>query len=304
MIACRLSHRAATAITLVLLVPPAFAQYGTPSPEIQPNNYPPALPARRGPGPTLVFERLGEIPLPGPLGASSGFAADGLVVIPVEGGWARVAPETGATPSIVAAIDPPATVEWVVSSNGKRRFRTTAEGLVEAQHRSREGKKWASSWKIVAPNSILAPPILLGPRLCYAGLDDRVTCVRASNGHRLWAVDLGDRLSRGLTAWPASGDPSIDGEVLLAVPDDGASVIALDAYDGRRVATFDLPATHHFASSALVLSRDRIAIARKGYQDREAALVLLRLTRPPPAGPPRPVSYNGGFPARTGPSGR
>jgi hypothetical protein len=46
------------------------------------------------------------------------------------------------------------------------------------------------------------------------------------------------------------------------VPDDGASVIALDAYDGRRVATFELPATHHFASSALVLSRDRIAIAR------------------------------------------
>ena len=252
----------------------------------------------------LVFERLGEIPLPGPLGMASGFAADGFVLIPVEGGWARVAPESGATPSIVPQIDPPATVEWVASSNGKRRFRTTPEGLVEAEHRSRGGKKWASSWKIVAPNSILAPPLLLGPRLCYAGLDDRVTCVRASNGHRLWAVDLGDRLSRGLTSWPASGDPTIDGEILLAVPDDGASVIALDAYDGRRVATYELPATHHFASSALVVARDRIAIARKGYEDGEAALVLLRLTRPPPAGPPSPLPYNGGSPARTGPSGR
>jgi hypothetical protein len=287
-----------------LLGPPAFAQYGASGPEVQPNNYPPALPARRGPGPALIFERLGEIPLPGPLGARPGFAADGFVVIPLEGGWARVAPETGATPTIVATIDLPRTVEWVASPNGKRRFRTTPEGIVEAQRRSRGGKKWASSWKIVAPNSIFAQPLLLGPRLCYAGLDDRVTCVRASNGHRLWTVDLGDRLSRGLTSWPAGGDPSIDPEILLAVPDDGASVIALDAYDGRRVANFDLPATHHFASSALVVSRDRIAIARKGYEDREAALVLLRLTRPPPAGPPRPAPYNDGSPARTGPSGR
>jgi len=304
-IACRLSHLAAPTITLALLVSPSFAQYGTTTgPDVQPNNYPPALPARRGPGPTLVFERIGEIPLPGPLGANLGFAADGLVVIPVEGGWAKVAPDAGATPSIVAAVDAPPAVEWVVSANGKRRFRTTAEGLVEAERRKRGGKKWSSSWKIVAPNSILAPPLLLGPRLCYAGLDNRVTCVRASNGHRLWAVDLGDRLSRALTSWPESGDPAIDGEVLLAVPDDGASVIALDAYDGRRITTLDLPATHHFASSALVVSGDRIAIARRGYEDREAALVLLRLTRPKPTGPPAPVPYNGGSPARTGPSGR
>ena len=147
----------------------------------------------------------------------------------------------------------------------------------------------------------MAPPILLGPRLCYAGLDDRVTCVRASNGHRVWAVDLGDRLSRGLTCWPACGKGPVDGEILLVVPDDGASLIALDAYDGRRVATFDLPAPQRFASSAIVVSGDRIAIARKGYDTREAALVLLRLMPPPPAAPPGPLPYNEGSPARTGP---
>ena len=304
MIACRLSHRSVRALAIALLVSPGLAQYGTTTPDTQPNNYPPALPARRGPGPALVFERLGEIKLPGPLGATSGFAADGLVVIPVEGGWVRVAPEVDATPTMIPAVDPPLAPEWIVSANGKRRFRTTPEGLVEAQRRSRGRKKWVSSWRIVAPNSILAPPLLIGPRVCYAGLDDRVTCVRASNGHRLWAVDLGDRLSRGLTAWPASREGAVDGEILLVVPDDGASVIALDAYDGRRVASFELPATHHFASSALVASRDRIAIARKGYEDRDAALVLLRLTHPPPPGVPRPVSYNDGSPARTGPSGR
>ena len=306
-IARRLSRVCAGTFAFVLLGVPAVAQYGSSTPDVQPNNYPSALPARRGSGPTLVFERLGEVALPGPLGARSGWVDGGDVVIPVEGGWARVAPELDATPSILPVVDVPESLEWVASSDGKRRFRTTPEGLVEAERRSRGRKKtWSASWRIVAPNSIMAPPILLGARLCYAGLDDRVTCVRASNGHRLWAVDLGDRLSRGLACWPACGDGVAGGELVLAVPDDGASVIALDAYDGRRVATFELPATHHFASPALVVSRDRIAIARKGYDDREAALVLLRLAPPPPppASPPGPVPYNGDSPARTGPSGR
>ena len=301
MTACRLSRHGAAIFALVLIVSPALAQYGSSGPDAQPNNYPPALPARRGPGPVLVFERLGEIALPGPLGGRSGFLSDGLAVLPVEGGWARVAPETDAIPSIVPSIDVPETPEWIPSSDGKSRYRTTAEGLVEAQHRSRVRKRWVSSWTIVAPNSIMAPPILLGPRLCYAGLDDRVTCVRASNGHRVWAVDLGDRLSWGLTCWPACGKGPVDGEILLVVPDDGASLIALDAYDGRRVATFDLPAPQRFASPALVVSGERIAIARKGYDAREAALVLLRLTPPPPAAPTGPLPYNDGSPAPTGP---
>lgn len=304
MIACRLSRHGAGIFAFALLASPTFAQYGSSTPEIQPNNYPPALPMRRVPGPLLVFERLGEIALPGPLGGASGFLADGLVVIPVAIGWARVAPETDATPSIVPAVDVPERSEWIASADGKHRYRTTPEGLVEAEHRSRVRKRWVASWKIVAPNSIMAPPILLGPRLCYAGLDDRVTCVRASNGHRLWAVDLGDRLSWGLSCWPACGNSAVDGEILLVVPDDGASVIALDAYDGRRITTFDLPATQRFASPALVVSRDRIAVARKGYDDREAALVLLRLTPPPPTGPADPVPYNDESAVRTGPSRR
>jgi hypothetical protein len=302
--ACRLSRHGAGIFALALSTLPALAQVGSSGPEIQPNNYPPALPARPRPGPNLAFERLGEIALPGPLGTRPGFLSDGVVVLPVEGGWARVAPETDAKPSIVPTIDEPQTSEWITSADGKRRYRTTQEGLVLAQHRSRVRKKWVGSWKIVAPNSIMAPPILLGPRLCYAGLDDRVTCVRASNGHRLWAVDLGDRLSRGLACWPACGGRTVDGEVLLVVPDDGASLIALDAYDGRRITTFELPPTQRFASPALVAARERIAIARKGYDDKEAALVLLRLIPPPHGAAPGAVPYNDASPVRTGPSGR
>jgi hypothetical protein len=240
--ACRLTRRGAGILSLVLVAAPALAQYGTSSsPEVQPNNYPPALPARHGPAPVLVFERVGEIVLPGPLGPGPGFLAEGLVVLPVAGGWARVAPEADATPSIVPSVDRPEASEWIVSPNGKHRYRTTQEGLVEAEHRSTVRKRWVSSWRIVAPNSIMAPPILLGPRLCYTGLDDRVTCVRASNGHRLWAVDLGDRLSRGLSCWPDCTNRDVNGEILLVVPDDGASIIALDAYDGHKVTRLSSP---------------------------------------------------------------
>ena len=304
MIARRLSRLHAGAFALAIVVSPALAQYGSSNPEVQPNNYPPALPVRNGPGPVLVFDRLGEIALPGPLAARSAWVAGDIVVVPVEGGLASVAPEAGATPSIGAASELPAVAEWVLSQNGKRRYRTTLEGRVEAERLSHRGKHWSRSWRIVAPNSIPSLPILVGPRLCYCGLDDRVTCVRASNGHRLWAVDLGDRLSRSLTLWPASVNGAADGAILLAVPDDGASVMALDAYDGRRVATYELPAHQRFASPALVVAGDRIAIPRKGYDDREAALVLLRLMPPPPAAPPSAVPYNGGPPLRTEPSGR
>jgi len=300
---CRLSTRHAVGLALALVVVPASAQYGSSTPDVQPNNYPPALPARRGPGPSLNFERLGEIALPGPLTGRTAWIADGLVAVPVEGGVARVAPDSGATPVMTEGSEPPA-AEWIVSPNGKRRYRTTQEGLVEAERRSRARRGWSRSWRIVAPNSILSPPVLVGLRLCYAGLDDRVTCVRASNGHRLWAVDLGDRLSRALAIWSAEGSGGTAGEIVLAVPDDGASVIALDAYDGRRVATYELLSHHHFASPALVVAGDRIAIARKGYDDREAALVLLRLTPPAPTGTPSAVPYNGAPPLIPEPSGR
>jgi hypothetical protein len=287
------------------------AQYGSTGQEVQPNNYPPALPERRGPPPRFVFESLGEIALPGPLASSPAFLSGNLVAIPVASGIARVAPEPGAVPEVIAAEaqSPPV---WVEAPGGKRRFRATPEGIVEAQTWSRTRKRWVHRWKIVAPNSFLAAPVLIGPRLCYAGLDDLVTCVRASNGHRLWADDLGDRISRPIARWPGTpseaelkrGEHGIEGEMLLVVPDDGASLIALDAYDGTRLAVFDLPPPRRFASSAIVFAGDRIALARKGYEDKEAALVLLRLN---PAAKPKSgaaVPYNDPSPKPAVPSGR
>jgi hypothetical protein len=309
---CRRALRAAS-FGVALLASPALAQYGQGTTEVQPNNYPPALPNRHGPAPELVFELLGEVALPGPLGGSPAWVSDDRVAIPVASGLARVAPEPGAQPTVGPEEPPPTRAEWLVAPSGTRRYRATPEGIVEAERWSTTRKRWVHRWRIVAPNSLLAMPVLLGPRLCYAGLDDRVTCVRASNGHRLWAVDLGDRLSLPMTRWPAAspaadaapvGDRAVEGTILLVVPDDGASVIALDAFDGRRVARFDLPPTHRFASPAMVLGGDRIAVARKGYTDQEAFLVLLRLVPPPKPAAPGAVPYNGASPIPAGSPGR
>ena len=93
----------------------------------------------------------------------------------------------------------------------------------------------------------------------------------------------------------ARSDRALEGDILLVVPDDGASVIALDAYDGRRVASYQLPANQRFLSAALVSPGDQIALARKGYAEDDTALVVLRLA---------PEPYNEASPAATGSHGR
>lgn len=295
--------------------PAVRAQY-TPqtNPESLPNQYPPPLPARRGPAPKIAFELAGEVALPGPLAEGAPWVTEGSVFVPVAAGVARVAPTAGASPEILPSVETPAGDGWVVAPGGTRRFRATAEGLVECEKRASARKRWKRAWRIVAPNATLAPPLVVGPRLCYPGLDDRVTCVRASNGHRLWSVDLGDRLSRAIAAWPPllatperarRRDRSVEGEVLLVVPDDGASLIALDAYDGTRLTSYDLPAVKNiFKSAPFVFAEGRIAVVRKGYRADEAAVTLLDLVPAPETKPAGPLPYTSASPTPASPARR
>jgi hypothetical protein len=312
------------AITVLLLavssvVSPERAQYSPTSPDTLPNNYPPPLPERRGPSPKLTFTIVGEIAVTGPLGDGSAWTQGGDVYVPSASGVWRIPPVIGATPEALAPVPPPGDADggWRMAANGLRRYRSTLEGIVEAQKRRSVRSHWRRDWRIVAPNATPAPPLLIGPRLCYAGLDDRVTCVRASNGHRLWAVDLGDRISRPIAAWPVHpprekpakrGDRSLEGEVLLVVPDNGASIVALDAYDGTKIAAYELPAAkNRFASAPFVFASERIAVVRKGYATDEAALTLLDLVAAPPptsAEPAGGVPYNAGSPSTPKPPGR
>ena len=296
-------RRAAIAVALLVTIAPASGQYGPTSGETLPNNYPPPLPERQGPAPKLRFELDREIDLEGPIAAPEAWAEGNAVVIPLASGTQRIdlkadAPETS---GIRAELPPDPAGQWIVSSTGTRRYRATAEGVIEAEKRRKEGTSWRRSWKIVAPNATPAPPILIGPRLCYAGLDDRVTCVKAKNGHRLWTTDLGDRLSRPIARWPSASparvapttaDRTIEGEILLAVPDNGASMIALDAYDGRRLATYDLPPAARLVSGPLVFADDGIVAVREAFDKRQVAVLVLRLV------------HNEAPPTSTAPSGR
>ena len=82
---------------------------------------------------------------------------------------------------------------------------------------------------------------------------------------------------------PAAKPMAVD--VVLVVPDDGASVIALDAYDGSRLASFagEAPPTAKRLVSAPLVTPDGIVIvAHQGYVPEEAAVVVLHLDAPEP----------------------
>lgn len=288
------------ALVAVLSTSGSAAQTAVAGQEAYPNNYPPALPSRKGPPPPkFVFELLGEVKLPGPLPEGPMVLEDGRLRLAVAGGTAWVEPRPDATAEIQGAdaaiggvAAPMATDDgWVLSPDGELRFRIDDDGRIRAQHRSRWSRDgWRKAWTIKAPRAVATPPLVLGPRLFFAGMDDRIYAVRADNGHRLWAVDVGERVSRPLTRW--SGIiPAIDArtrkvrpetlDVLLVVPDSGDAIDALDAWDGTIVGRFPVPAADGWLTSPpVVVGETSVAVARQGYVPEEAALALFALRSP------------------------
>lgn len=287
----------------------ASAQVPTTSTTV-PNQYPPALPLRKGPPPPrLAIDLLREVPIPGPLREGAlrltpeGIEVplpDGVVVLPLSDDGKAVIARDAENPS---GTDEAA---WVVGPDGLLRFRAEPDGhlLAERFHRCAR-KGWRKTWRLRLPAAIPAPPVIVGRRLCFTALDDQAYCLRADNGHRLWAVDLGERVSQSLAVWSGAlplesatpgGSKDLRLDLLLVVPDSGASLIALDPYNGQRLATFT-PPSGWFASAPVVLPDDRIAVARKGYAAEEAALTLLSIRSPAPL----PAPANGALPYNAAP---
>jgi outer membrane protein assembly factor BamB len=135
----------------------------------------------------------------------------------------------------------------------------------------------------------------VGGRVLFGSLDNQVYAVRADNGHRLWALDVGERVSRPLALW--HGTVEAEGEMrevdaVLVAPDDALALIALDVYDGTRLATFavgTLPEGNAIVSAPLVASDGRVVVAHQGYAPEEAELLVLHLG-PAPSPAPRPGS--------------
>ncbi len=299
----------AAGLAVALLAAGVAQAQGTPAPTSLtiPNQYPPALPQRKGPEPPrLTLEVRREVPLPGPLGDGPLVVVGDAVRVPLAAGSA-LAPFISGDPRLVPAPAPgaaPAPDPWTYHPNGRLRYRGEEGGFLEAEERGpwpRSG--WHRAWTLRLPSGVAAPPVVVGRRLCLTAQDDQVYCLRADNGHRLWAADLGERVSRAPVVWSTSipsdarrrGSALTTLDVLLVVPDSGGSIVGLDAYDGRRLTAFELPPGAAFASAPVVLSDDRIALARRGYDPADAALMVLQIEAPDahPGPDGAPVSYNG-----------
>ena len=275
--------------------------------EAYPDKYPPALPERKGPPPPrFVFERLGQIDLPGPLPDGRLELVDGRIRLAVAGGVAWMTPDPGSAATITGenpeespntAEPAPATMGWVVAPDGEMRFGIDAEGRIVGQRLSSLSKgKWKKEWMIRSPRATKTPPLLVGPRLFYTGVDDRIYAVRASNGHRLWAIDVGEPVSRPLVWWRCSVpvmDPMLQRplpvfiDILLLVPDGGGALVAYDLYDGAALGRFVLPADQGWLTTPpAVIDDTRVVVARQGYVPEEAGLEIFALQPPPAPNPP------------------
>ncbi len=288
------------ALAAFLVSTSAMAQ-ALPTTTETPNDYPAALPVRKGQTPpALVIKVVGEVALPAsPTGEPLSLEGN-RVFVPVRGGTASVDLAEPMTARLEDATAPAADAPspWVVSADGNYRVRTLPAGRVEAEKRGMFRHRFGSQWSLRAPGATPAVPLIMGRRVFFGSVDDQLYCVRRKNGHRLWAVDLEDRISKPVAAWhrrlampaTASGTtPDVDVEMVLVVPDGGASLLALDVYDGSRLGSYEVPAGKGtLATSPLVLPDGRIAIARESYGSGAGALLLLApevSEAPPKSGP-------------------
>jgi hypothetical protein len=192
---------------------------------------------------------------------------------------------------------------WIVSDDGRYRFRTDPAGRVVAQRKRRKG--WKKAWKRRIAGATLAAPLVADRRVFVGSLDNQVYALRSDNGHYLWARDVGARLSHPLTWWqgridPPKGSPEISAfvELLLLVPDNGAGILALDPYDGARLAMLELPNEEdRLLPPVLAAGGGKIVVAVQKYEAADAALLVFELAR---AESPGQVAYNAPDPSEDG----
>jgi outer membrane protein assembly factor BamB len=130
-------------------------------------------------------------------------------------------------------------------------------------------------------------PVVSRERVYFGALDNRVYCVKARNGHRVWTAALPGRIDRPLTLWrgpaPSPADATTpvapaDLELVLVIPEGAPRVLALDARDGRQVARLELPEGQGRLVGAPAVTPDsRIAVAWQNYDESRAALIVFEL---------------------------
>ncbi len=303
---------------LVAFVPPGAVAQVVYS-ETYPDNYPPALPNRTGPQPPpVVLEWVGETPIAGPLRSGPLALSGGSVLVPAESGTLEVELREGGRATLREDAEPPAEPDpfrWSEAPDGLYRCRAAPGGGLVVEHRRRTSSRWKEAWRRATAAPVSPPPVVVGRRVLFASSDGRVTAARLSNGHLLWATDVGERLSRAAVLWngplgEAGSGEEVGSEIalLLVIPDSGTALLALDVYDGRVVARGAVPGERgRLVSPPLLLADGRIAAARQGYALEDAGLGTYRIRRAETratADRPEAVPYNAGPESAEFPAGR
>lgn len=259
----------------------------------------PSEEARRPPleVPALAFRLELDVPLEGPLsGRSLGISEDGSVSVPLESAVALVDPVHEGNVRLLTEDPRDADAEadpWVLEPGRNRRFRSMESGHVLAQKCCGFfGRRWHRIWKLRIPGGVQVPPLASPGRVYVGAMDNQIYGLRSRNGHRLWTTDLGRRVSRPLALWEGRlplvrPDGTLTDErnarLVLALPDGGTHLIAIDSRSGRKVAVFQLPEGQgRMVGSPVVTGESRVAVARQRYTKREVTLIVLTLQVLPP----------------------
>jgi len=254
--------------------------------------------------PSLVLRADGAAAVPGPLAGEGPRLHDGRLGLRVAGGLALAPAAPGQ--DVVLAPDPGPLVSdlWVERADGLMRFRFEPSGRLVAERRAARGAAdWKRRWRLRVGGKAVAPPVVLGSRVCFGTLENRVYCVQSRNGHRLWAADVGGRVSSSLAAWTGRVEPEspgeaatspVDVEALLVVPDGGAELVALAALSGQKLAGMQVTAHgDRLVGAPVVLPDGRVAVARQGYRPDQATIDIYRLFLAPPPPVPGPAAAAG-----------
>jgi hypothetical protein len=246
--------------------------------------------------PQFRFELIAEVSLPGPLPGGGTFLLDDAIGVEVAEGLAWVSWD-GTLQLRPAGDAQPAEDDesaFAFSNDGKMRCTTLADGWIKAEKRCGSCRKvWRKKWRIRAPGSEFARPLITDKRIYYGATDNQVYGVKRGSGHRVWATDVGGRVIRPLELLQVSAPPDVrfigprgsrTMDLVLVVPGSGDSIIALEGRAGTRVARYELPENEAFVGSPLT-HNDRVAVVRQRYDASDAALLIFELRPPEPPAP-------------------
>ncbi len=247
--------------------------------------------------PEIHVVSVEQIALPGPL-IEGPRLVDGMIEVRTAAGLLRTHWVAGATP--VSSDGPGAEypigdAAWAVSADGTHRARVADHRLLIVQKSCPScDDGWRRRWRLRAAGLAQVPPVVTERRVYFGSADNQVYGVRRKNGHRAWATPLEGRVLRPLGLWVDAGS---DIAALLAIPEPGAQLVLLDAAGGR-------PALHYrvqheddrFVGAAVATPDGKIVLARQGYAEEDAGLLVLEVAyrAPEPAEPGEipPTGYN------------